>query len=150
MVEGFFALPVGSHNVTRCDMRSCRHVETEDNYTRQLQACMAAAQQQELELGPEEVEQRLNQLTAMLPELVPFLEDIAQCDVAALLIDPPAILEKMLQLKRLLPLCDVGLLVAHHHRVLWEDIAVVQGVLDRRGEDKGIEDLDKAFQEDPW
>ena len=118
-------------------------------HARLLQACLEATKQCNLDLGPSQVEHNLQQLLTLLPELRPWLDGLEAGLLAALLMDPPAVQRKLLELKAILPGADVGLLVARQPGVLFEDAGSVQALLERLCEDRGIEDLNQALQEQP-
>ncbi|GAB4815208.1 hypothetical protein N2152v2_002254 [Parachlorella kessleri] len=133
-----------------CGHCFCREPASEtdrQHHARLLEACVKAANQCDLHLGRAQVEHRLQQLLTLLPKLRPWLDGLDNGLLAALLIDPPALQRKLMELKAILPGADVGLLVARQPGVLFEETGSVQVLLDRLCEEKGIKDLNQALQE---
>lgn len=129
------------------DLRERETLWTEENQARLVRIVTGY----QLNLSTEEVEQRLKELGALLPQLAGRVAYIKPATLAALLRNPSALPPRLISLLRLLPAAGVGALVASEPELLLlRDLAEIERDLERLGELLGPEaDLSRLVQQQP-
>lgn len=127
------------------DLRERETLWTEENQARLVRIVAS----HELAMDVDEVERRLLQLLTILPSLSSKLAYIKPSLLAGLVKDPADVLDKLVQLRDIFPEADVEKIVVAQPELLLKEIHAVRSEVNQLRGLLGVDDIDRAIEENP-